>query len=93
MASERDVCHRCRGRLQGHQGPRCPWCGGRLGPDPSGRLGKRFALVALVAGVVGVFGLLVPARGWGQVGVTVYGVVAVFMLAMAWVLSGEMVDG
>ena len=96
LGPDDDLCPRCRGRLHGFRGADCPWCGGRLagnGPSMgSERPAKRLMLMGVVALALIVWALAIPSPDWNALNTTVFGTIAVFMLLMAWVLSGEMID-
>lgn len=91
--SVEDVCPRCNGRLHGSATRLCPWCDAVLDGSESGdRSLKRAAIVGVVIVVAGIWAMFVPADGWNAISGTVFGVVTVFLTAMAWVLSGPIVD-
>ncbi len=88
-----DTCPRCNGRLQGSGTRVCPWCDAVLdGSAGEDRGMKRGAIVGVVVVLLGVFAMIVPSDDWNATNGLVFGAIAVFMVAMAWVLSGSMVD-
>ncbi len=91
-----DICPRCRGRLHGYRGPICPWCNGRMTgagvATESERLLRRLLMVGAVAGLLVVAALFVPPGDWNATNASIFGVIAAFMLLMAWVLSAALVD-
>lgn len=92
-----DVCPRCKGRLHssgmGSATRVCPWCDAVLdGTDTGERSMKRVAIVGVVIVAAGIWAMFIPADGWNATSGLVFGVVTTFLTAMAWVLSGPMVD-
>lgn len=88
-----EVCPLCNGRLPEAGGRLCPWCGAVLdGGESAGRAVRRAAIVGVVLVVAGVWAAFVPPRGWNATSGVVFGVVTLFLTAMAWVLSGSIVD-
>ena len=88
-----DVCPRCKGRLHGSATRVCPWCDAVLdGTDTGERSMKRVAIVGVVFVAAGIWAMFIPAEGWNATSGLVFGVVTTFLTAMAWVLSGELLD-
>ena len=88
-----NLCPRCNGRPQGESARECPWCDAVLNGSAAPNRGlKRAAIVCVVVVLLGIWALIVPADDWNATNATLFGVVGVFMLSMAWVLSGSLID-
>ena len=89
------ICRKCEKRTEWGETYFCEECARELGIQVVGEPGtlfKRFLITWVVIAVLACFFFFVPGDSWTLTGGLVFGVIAVFMIAMAWVLSGPIVD-